>query len=72
MIIDILAYIGTILIVIGLYGLGNKKLWAWEFQGFGDIFWCIYAIETSNIPVLVANVVFLALVIRGVHNWMVK
>ena len=64
-----LGYIAIIFIVVGLYTLGNKKIYSWLLQFIGEVFWIIYSIEIGSFPLLIANIIFIILVLRGFYKW---
>ncbi len=64
-----LGYIAVIFIAVGLYTFGDKKIYSWLLQFIGEVLWVIYAIEIENLPVLIANLVFISLVLLGFYKW---
>lgn len=54
---------------LGVYLLGSNNIWGWILASIGSVIWCIYAITTNQIPLLLLNLVFFTLDGRGFYNW---
>jgi hypothetical protein len=67
------AYLGTIAVLWGAKLVGDKKLAGWLWFIFGDLLWIIEGIKiqqaSGNPAVIVCELLFLILHIRGYMKW---
>ena len=64
--IDLIAIIMTFLT---LYYLGEKRRFGFVFGIVASISWLIFGILVDSIANIIANVIFIALNLRGYLNW---
>jgi hypothetical protein len=62
-------WIGNLLIIIGLYGIGDKKRNALWFSMAGEIAYIIHTALVRDWAIFAAAWIFLTMVIRAYINW---
>ena len=62
-------WIAIIMTFLTLYYLGEKRRFGFVFGILASIAWLIFGILVDSIANIVANVIFIALNLRGYLNW---
>ncbi len=62
-------WIAIIMTFLTLYYLGEKKRFGFVFGIVASISWLIFGILVDSIANIIANVIFIALNLRGYLNW---
>lgn len=63
---DIIAYVGLLIEISGLWMVGRHRNWGWLLAVFGASLWIVYAVGEARWPVLVSTLVFGA---TYFNNW---
>ena len=64
-----LGWFGNILIVVGLWGVGNRQRRAFLFSIAGEAVWVLHAANQQLWDLASVCVVFLVMAIRGYIKW---
>lgn len=67
--IQIISWVGNVLICLGLWHIGNKKRWAFLFSIAGETAWIIYATQIHLWSLTFICCVFWSLAIRSWVKW---
>jgi len=62
-------WIAIIMTFLTLYYLGEKRRFGFVFGILASISWLIFGILVDSIANIVANIIFIALNLRGYLNW---
>jgi len=62
-------WIAIIMTFLTLYYLGEKRRFGFVFGIVASISWLIFGILVDSIANIIANVIFIALNLRGYLNW---
>ena len=62
-------WVAIIMTFLTLYYLGEKRRFGFVFGIVASISWLIFGILVDSIANIVANVIFIALNLRGYLNW---
>jgi nicotinamide riboside transporter PnuC len=62
-------WIAIIMTFLTLYYLGEKKRFGFVFGIVASISWLIFGVLVDSIANIIANVIFIALNLRGYLNW---
>ena len=62
-------WIAIIMTFLTLYYLGEKRRFGFVFGVLASISWLIFGILVDSIANIVANIIFIALNLRGYLNW---
>lgn len=68
-VIQLIGYIALIFTLVYLWLIVNLKWWVWLVYLIGIIFWIVYAVLIVSYPVLLSNVVFGVVAVRGLTIW---
>lgn len=64
-----LGWIGNVFIVLGLWGIGNRRRGAFLFSVVGELFWIAAAVGRGQFDLAVICVVFAVLALRSYVKW---
>jgi len=64
-----MGWIGNIFIVLGLWGIGDKKRAAFIFSIIGETIWVIHSLMIGMYDLAAICVVFAALAFRSWRKW---
>ena len=64
-----LDWIGNVLIILGLWYIGEKKRFAFVFTAIGEILWVIYSLQSGLWSLAFITAVFTGLAIRNWLKW---
>ncbi len=62
-------YLAAPLTLLGVYLLGKRDPMGWYASGVGSTLWVVYAIYTSQLPLILLNLAFIYLDLRGLYLW---
>ena len=62
-------WLASSLAVLMIYHLGNKNPIGFYFGVSANLTWFVFAIMASSPPILLSNLVFFALNVRGISKW---
>lgn len=69
MLFTILSWIGTLLLLIGLWYIGQKKRWAFIFTFFGELLILAYSLQIRAWSIAFIGVTFAGLAARNYVLW---
>lgn len=63
-------YIASVFLIVGTYLVVKKKPVGWLIGCVGQVAWMLYgAFEVSSIPLILMEIVFTYLSLKGWHDW---
>ena len=67
--IEIIGWLGFLLIFFGYYFNAKKKLYCFYIWGIGNIVYIIYGYIINAIPIMAMSVFVLIMNVYGYYNW---
>lgn len=67
--IEIIGWLGFVLIFFGYYFNAKKKLYCFYIWGVGNIVYIIYGYIINAIPIMAMSVFVLIMNVYGYYNW---
>ena len=64
-----LGWLANVFILLAYLLLGRKRRDAWIFSFFGNLLWCVYAIQLNMLDVLAVDGAALILAVRAWYLW---
>jgi hypothetical protein len=61
-------WIGSVLIVLGMWAVTERRRWGWVVYGVGEIVYCVYAYQIAAWGLLALGVVFTGLCLKGFYE----
>ena len=68
--IDIIGWVGFILIIVGYYLNAKKKLYCFYIWGIGNLIYVFYGFVINAFPMMAMSVFVLFMNVYGYMNWM--
>jgi len=65
-------WLASLMAVAMIYNLGNGRRIGFGFGVIANISWLVFAVLAASMPILLSNLVFLALNLRGWRAWQSK
>jgi hypothetical protein len=62
-------WIAMVLSVASLWMLGSRKRNGFVIMAVGNAAWIIYGALAGNLPIIISNIIFVVLNLRGYFNW---
>lgn len=67
--IELISWAGNVLLVIGLYLIGQKKRSAFIFYGLGCLAWLLYGFFPLQLSLVVIEIIFVVVSIKNFIKW---
>ena len=67
--VDMIGWLGFILILLGYYSNAKKKLYCFYIWGLGNIVYIFYGFIINAFPIMAMSVFVLIMNIYGYFNW---
>ena len=67
--IEAIGWIASVFTLLSVLLVAQKNILCWPTQLTGNILWFIYAAKTTQVPLMIINVVFMVTSTYGWYRW---